>query len=443
MSIQTREVLKTYFETGDYPTEAQFAALIDSLFHKTEDSLPLTSVDGLAAQLAALRRADLDLSNRMSLDYMTRAQVLALLQQTNTPVAFVEQLPEPSADTMDRLYIVVSANGFTANVTKKEGLPHAASADAGNIIGPFGTVVEEEVEVGMYCFDVDIEAAFVYQCFAIDDGIPQWAIVQELTIGDYVWTRDGKCWELTSSREFELVADPYTYAWTASHTPAQTAAIDWAVQKRAQELQAAANEKWVVDTAVAGQSYYADVATSTTMTVTVTTRFNGTLVDCNTTPSGWTRTATGTYTRSVSGASGTVPAATFGYTVVGGTYDGLTVSKSSSAKSITVTYPAWYGFSPAADFATLDLSALTRRTSNLGTTSTVTNATGNGCYLWIVTHGSASATSMNLNILATINSSASFPSPDDADISLSGYKVYRSNLTYDLGSFGINMAINV
>ena len=27
---ETRDILKTYFETGDYPTEAQFAELIDS-----------------------------------------------------------------------------------------------------------------------------------------------------------------------------------------------------------------------------------------------------------------------------------------------------------------------------------------------------------------------------------------------------------------------------
>ncbi|WP_452602537.1 hypothetical protein [Pontimicrobium sp. MEBiC06410] len=33
---QTRDILKTYFETGDYPTEAQFAELIDSYAHLNE-----------------------------------------------------------------------------------------------------------------------------------------------------------------------------------------------------------------------------------------------------------------------------------------------------------------------------------------------------------------------------------------------------------------------
>jgi hypothetical protein len=39
MAIVSRALLKTYFETGDKPTQAQFASLIDSLFHKTEDTV--------------------------------------------------------------------------------------------------------------------------------------------------------------------------------------------------------------------------------------------------------------------------------------------------------------------------------------------------------------------------------------------------------------------
>lgn len=34
MAVQSKTVLKGYFNTGDYPTEAQFAALIDSLSHR-------------------------------------------------------------------------------------------------------------------------------------------------------------------------------------------------------------------------------------------------------------------------------------------------------------------------------------------------------------------------------------------------------------------------
>ncbi len=36
MSVVPKDILKTYFETGDYPTQAQFANLIDSLRHVSD-----------------------------------------------------------------------------------------------------------------------------------------------------------------------------------------------------------------------------------------------------------------------------------------------------------------------------------------------------------------------------------------------------------------------
>lgn len=38
MAVVSRALLKTYFETGDFPTQAQCAALIDSFRHMTEDA---------------------------------------------------------------------------------------------------------------------------------------------------------------------------------------------------------------------------------------------------------------------------------------------------------------------------------------------------------------------------------------------------------------------
>ena len=43
MPVQTKTVLKTYFETGDFPTEQQFADLIDSFQH-IDDALGVTDV---------------------------------------------------------------------------------------------------------------------------------------------------------------------------------------------------------------------------------------------------------------------------------------------------------------------------------------------------------------------------------------------------------------
>ena len=39
MASQTKDILKSYFETGDKPTQQQFADLIDSMFNKTDDML--------------------------------------------------------------------------------------------------------------------------------------------------------------------------------------------------------------------------------------------------------------------------------------------------------------------------------------------------------------------------------------------------------------------
>jgi len=46
MAIKSKATLKTYFETGDFPTESQFADLIDSLRHEDEE-VPLNEVTGL------------------------------------------------------------------------------------------------------------------------------------------------------------------------------------------------------------------------------------------------------------------------------------------------------------------------------------------------------------------------------------------------------------
>ncbi|MFB6454430.1 hypothetical protein ACE38W_04095 [Chitinophaga sp. Hz27] len=53
MPIQDRNKLKSWFETGDYPTQQQFWDLIDSFFHKLEDVIDINNVSGLRALLNA------------------------------------------------------------------------------------------------------------------------------------------------------------------------------------------------------------------------------------------------------------------------------------------------------------------------------------------------------------------------------------------------------
>ena len=51
MAIRSIAQLKAWFKRGKYPTEAQFADWIDSFFHKEEDKVPISSVEGLSEQL--------------------------------------------------------------------------------------------------------------------------------------------------------------------------------------------------------------------------------------------------------------------------------------------------------------------------------------------------------------------------------------------------------
>jgi len=59
-AIESRDILKTYFETGDVPTQQQFADVIDSYVHKLDDGVSvyklqavLAGVDGGAALLTS------------------------------------------------------------------------------------------------------------------------------------------------------------------------------------------------------------------------------------------------------------------------------------------------------------------------------------------------------------------------------------------------------
>ena len=51
MAIRVRALLREWFGRGMYPTAEQFSDLFDSFFHKTEDKIPMSGVEGLTDQL--------------------------------------------------------------------------------------------------------------------------------------------------------------------------------------------------------------------------------------------------------------------------------------------------------------------------------------------------------------------------------------------------------
>lgn len=54
MAVQTRNVLKTYFETGDKPTAAQFGDLIDSIFAAKFMTVSSTSINAVPNTLYSI-----------------------------------------------------------------------------------------------------------------------------------------------------------------------------------------------------------------------------------------------------------------------------------------------------------------------------------------------------------------------------------------------------
>lgn len=54
-AVEPRSILKTFFETGDVPTQDQFANLIDSYIHQTDDGLTLAGIGNEAGTGNAAR----------------------------------------------------------------------------------------------------------------------------------------------------------------------------------------------------------------------------------------------------------------------------------------------------------------------------------------------------------------------------------------------------
>lgn len=199
-------------------------------------------------------------------------------------------------------------------------------------------------------------------------------------------------------------------------------------------------------------SYEADTSASPGLTVVVQLRFDGSPVDADATPSGWTRTGTGTYRRVLS-SPGTVAAQAWSYTP-GGVYGTQTVTKNSAARSLNAIYPAYWGIFPSndamGDIASVvaDICAQHRITANMPQTVVeIPNPTENECYLWIVTHGSATAMpeAFDISMLRDPVTGKSFVSPVEPGITMSGYKAYVSINPADPGlSFGnVKLTINL
>jgi len=66
MSEQSRTILKSYFETNDVPTEAQFIDLIDSSLNKTDDPMLYGGISNITAYAGGGQANAVELVNRFN-----------------------------------------------------------------------------------------------------------------------------------------------------------------------------------------------------------------------------------------------------------------------------------------------------------------------------------------------------------------------------------------
>lgn len=197
------------------------------------------------------------------------------------------------------------------------------------------------------------------------------------------------------------------------------------------------------------KSYNADQLETDSLTVTVTTRYDGNLVDCTPPDNTWTRTGTGTYTKTITG-SGTIAAATFTYTPSGGS----AMTATSQARTLTKVWPAYWGM---VDLGTVPQERIDSIVANLNAQHRETSSFSNrlidvegddkkDMWLWVVTHGSATVVDavFNQNVMQSPVNVTAFASPiSGVNIDLPGYKVYVSTWPIEAGQSGYQAKLGI
>lgn len=222
--------------------------------------------------------------------------------------------------------------------------------------------------------------------------------------------------------------------------------MQWVRDKIAAELRDEALGKYIITTDANPTSFVRDIKSEETMTVTVTLKFNGSNVDANFVPTGWGKSETGVYLRQ---STSSVSAQAWEYTPSSGKYEGIQMSKNSSSKSINGIYPAYYGIVPSGDTSNINNmvsqylnTSSTRTTTSVNSDKSFTNETGQQAWLWILTHGTATARQSGTSILQN-PTTVSFISPNNGSITMSGYKLYISKNPIGVGLPLSNVSINI
>ncbi len=116
MSVQRKDILKSYFQTGKYPTEEQFAELIDSLRH-VSDPISMEDIEGLTQALAGKAQVS-DLTALLGLVEVDATNHLLKVKDGNdTYVCGLELLAAPAAPAVSPSTAILSSTETTTDVT--------------------------------------------------------------------------------------------------------------------------------------------------------------------------------------------------------------------------------------------------------------------------------------------------------------------------------------
>jgi hypothetical protein len=121
MPIQERNKLKGWFETGDYPTQQQFWDLIDSFFHRLDDTIGIDNITGLRALLngkAEYEQLQSHFTDKANPHAVTKAQI----GLGNLPNALSDAIDLNDSGTLATSAAVYQLNSKITNSSIEERL---------------------------------------------------------------------------------------------------------------------------------------------------------------------------------------------------------------------------------------------------------------------------------------------------------------------------------
>lgn len=131
MAVTARNILKSWFSKDKKPTEEQFAFLIDSFLHKSDDAIGIADVQGLSNALAS-KASSAQINAVLSL--IGSLDGLQTVDKTSIVAAINEVLSNAGGSTTSAVFPEAFVVSLPDNRT---GIPNGYQVNAGDAMAPF------------------------------------------------------------------------------------------------------------------------------------------------------------------------------------------------------------------------------------------------------------------------------------------------------------------